>query len=144
MLFRWFAGLNMDDPIWDFTVFSKNQERLLEADLARAFFAEVGQLAREQGPLSDEHFTVDGTLIEAWVGQKSFKPRAGAQPPTDSDAGNPSVNFRGERRTNDTHASAPDPDARLYKKAKGQEAKVAFLGYVLMENRSLLDEDPCR
>ena len=96
LLFRWFVGLNMDDPIWDFTVFSKNRERLLEADVARAFFAEVGQLAREQGLLSDEHFTVDGTLIEAWAGQKSFKPRAGTPPPTDSDAGNPSVNFRGQ------------------------------------------------
>ena len=136
LLFRCFVGLNMDDPIWDFTVFSKNRERLLEADVARAFFAEVGQLAREQGLLSDEHFTVDGTLIEAWAGQKSFKPRAGAQPPTDSDAGNPSVNFRGQRRSNDTHASTSDADARLYKKAKGQEAKLAFLGHVLMENRN--------
>jgi len=136
LLFRWFVGLNMDDPIWDFTVFSKNRERLLEADVARAFFTEVGQLAREQGLLSDEHFTVDGTLIEAWAGQKSFKPRAGAQPPTDSDAGNPSVNFRGQKRTNDTHASTTDADAQLYKKAKGQEAKLAFLGHVLMENRN--------
>jgi transposase len=137
LLFRWFVGLNMDDPIWDFTVFSKNRERLLEADVARAFFAEVGQLAREQGRLSDEHFTVDGTLIEAWAGQKSFKPRAGvAPPPSDSDAGNPSVDFRGQKRTNDTHTSTTDPDARLYKKAKGQEAKLAFLGHVLMENRN--------
>jgi transposase len=119
LLFRWFVGLNMDDPIWDFTVFSKNRERLLEADVARAFFAEVGQLAREQGRLSDEHFTVDGTLIEAWEGQKSFKPRAGvALPPSDADAGNPSVDFRGQKRTNDTHASTTDPDARLHKKAK--------------------------
>ena len=136
LLFRWFVGLNMDDPIWDFTVFSKNRERLLEADVARAFFVEIGRLAREQGLLSDEHFTVDGTLIEAWAGQKSFKPRAGAPPPTDSDAGNPSVNFRGQKRTNDTHASTTDPDARLYKKAQGQEAKLAFLGHVLMENRN--------
>jgi transposase len=135
LLFRWFVGLNMDDPIWDFTVFSKNRERLLEADVARAFFVEIGRLAREKGLLSDEHFTVDGTLIEAWAGQKSFKPRAGTPPPTDSDAGNPSVNFRGQKRTNDTHASTTDPDARLYKKAPGQEAKLAFLGHVLMENR---------
>ena len=131
-----FVGLNMDDPVWDFTVFSKNRERLLEADVARAFFAEVGQLAREQGLLSDEHFTVDGTLIEAWAGQKSFKPRAGAPPPSDADAGNPSVNFRGQKRSNDTHASTTDADAKLYKKAKGQEAKLAFLGHVLMENRN--------
>ena len=136
LLFRWFVGLNMDDPIWDFTVFSKNRERLLEADVARAFFAEIGELAREQGLLSDEHFTVDGTLIEAWAGQKRFQPRAGAQPPSDSDGGNPSVNFRGERRSNDPHASTTDADARLYKKAKGQEAKLAFLGHVLMENRN--------
>jgi len=137
LLFRWFVGLNMDDPIWDFTVFSKNRERLLEADVSRAFFEEVGELARQQGLLSDEHFTVDGTLIEAWAGQKSFKPRAGnPPPPTDSDPGNPSVNFRGQRRTNDTHASTTDADAQLYKKAKGQEAKLGFLGHVLMENRN--------
>lgn len=136
LLFRWFVGLNMDDPVWDFTVFSKNRERLLEADVARAFFTEIGQLAREKGLLSDEHFTVDGTLIEAWAGQKSFKPRESAPPPSDPDAGNPSVNFRGQKRTNDTHASTTDPDAKLYKKAKGQEAKLAFLGHVLMENRN--------
>jgi transposase len=135
LLFRWFVGLNMDDRVWDFTVFSKNRERLLEADVAHAFFAEIGQLAREQGLLSDEHFTVDGTLIEAWAGQKSFKPRAGAPPPSDSDTGNPSVDFRGQKRTNDTHASTTDADAKLYKKAKGQESKLAFLGHVLMENR---------
>jgi hypothetical protein len=85
--------------------------------------------------LSDEHFTVDGTLIEAWAGQKSFKPKAGSPPPTDADAGNPDVNFRGQKRSNDTHASTTDPEARLYKKAKGHEAKLAFLGHVLMENR---------
>jgi len=137
LLFRWFVGLNMDDPVWDFTVFSQNRERLLEADVARAFFEEVGKLAREEGLLSDEHFTVDGTLIEAWVGQKSFKPRlpTDAPPAADSDPGNPTVDFRGERRSNATHASTTDKDARLYKKAKGQEAKLAFLGHVLMENR---------
>jgi transposase len=136
LLFRWFVGLNMDDPIWDATVFSKNRERLLAGDVARAFFEEVGQLAREQGLLSDEHFTVDGTLIEAWAGQKSFKPKAGTPPaPTDSDGGNPSLNFRGQRRTNDTHVSTTDPEARLCKKAKGQEAKLGFLGHLLTENR---------
>ncbi len=136
LLFRWFVGLNMDDPVWDFTVFSKNRQRLLEADVARAFFAEIGELAKEQGLLSDEHFTVDGTLIEAWAGQKSFKPRTGTPPPSDPDAGNPSVDFRGQKRSNDTHASTTDPDAKLYKKAKGHEAKLAFLGHVLMENRN--------
>jgi transposase len=136
LLFRWFVGLNMDDRVWDFTVFSKNRERLLEADVARAFFVEIGELAREKGLRSDEHFTVDGTLIEAWAGQKSSKPRTGAPPPSDPDAGNPSVDFRGQKRTNDTHASTTDADAKLYKKAKGQEAKLAFLGHVLMENRN--------
>jgi len=137
LLFRWFVGLNLDDPVWDFTVFSKNRERMLEDDVARAFFTEIGALAREKGLLSDEHFTVDGTLIEAWAGQKSFKPRTGTPPPpTDSDSGNPSVNFRGQKRTNDTHASTTDADAKLYRKAQGQEAKLAFLGHVLMENRN--------
>jgi transposase len=138
LLFRWFVGLTMDDPVWDFTVFSQNRERLLEADVARAFFEEVGELARAQGLLSDEHFTVDGTLIEAWAGQKSFKRRSptDAPPAADSHPRNPRVDFRGEKRTNDTHASRTDADARLYKKAKGQEAKLAFLGHVLMENRN--------
>jgi len=135
-LFRWLVGLKMDDPIWDFPVFSKNRERLLAADVARAFCAQIGELARQKGLLSDEHCSVDGTLIEAWAGQKSFKPRTGTPPPpSDSAAGNPSGNFRGQKRTHDTHASTPDPDARLYKQAKGQEAKLAFLGHVLLENR---------
>jgi hypothetical protein len=117
-------------------VFSKNRERWLEADVARAFFEEVGKLARQKGLLSDEHFTVDGTLIEAWAGQKSFKKKDAepASAPPD-DPGNPTVNFRGEQRRNDTHASTTDPEARLYKKASGQEARLAFLGHVLMENR---------
>jgi IS5 family transposase len=136
LLCRWFVGLNLDDPIWDVTVFRKNRERLLEAEVARAFFAEIGQLAREKGLLSDEHFPVDGTLLEAWAGQKSFKPRAGAPaPPTDADAGNPRVDFRGEKRSNDTRVSTTDADAKLYKKAKGREVKLGFLGHVLMENR---------
>jgi hypothetical protein len=127
LLFRWFVGLNLDDPIWDATVFSKNRERLLAGDVARAFFEEVGQLAREQGLLSDEHFTVDGTLIEAWAGQKSFKPKAGRlPPPTDSDGGNPSLNFRGQRRTNDTHVSTTDPESRLCKKAQARKPSWAF------------------
>jgi transposase len=137
LLFRWFVGLNMDDPVWDPTVFSKNRERMMEADVARAFFEEVGQLAREEGLMSNEHFTVDGTLIEAWASQKSFKPKAEAkQPPRDPDPGNPSVNFRGQERRNDTHQSTTDPEARLYRKSLGQEAKLAFQGPVLMENRN--------
>jgi transposase len=137
LLFRWFVGLNMDDPVWDPTVFSKNRERMMEADVARAFFEEVGQLARREGLMSNEHFTVDGTLIEAWASQKSFKPKAEAkQPPSDPDPGNPSVNFRGEQRRNGTHQSSTDPEARLYRKGMGQEAKLAFQGHVLMENRN--------
>jgi transposase len=144
LLFRWFVGLNMDDPVWDASTFSKNRERLLEGDVARAFFDRVLAQARERNLLSDEHFTVDGTLVEAWAGQKSFKRKAG-ETPTDrpDDPGNPTVDFRGERRTNATHASTTDPEARLYKKAKGQEAKLCYLGHALMENRHGLVVDTC-
>jgi transposase len=136
LLFRWFVGLNMDDPIWDASTFSKNRERLLAGDVAHAFFDQVLAQARERELLSDEHFTVDGTLIEAWAGQKSFKRKeAESSTPPPDDPGNPSIDFRGERRTNATHASTTDPEARLYKKAKGQEAKLAYLGHVLIENR---------
>ncbi len=136
LLFRWFVGLNMDDPVWDATVFSKNRDRLLEGDIARAFFERVLCHARELRLLSDEHFTVDGTLIEAWAGQKSFKKKGGgADKPTD-DPGNPTMDFKREKRSNQTHQSTTDPDARLYKKAKGQEAKLCFLGHVTMENRN--------
>jgi transposase len=144
LLFRWFVGLNMDDPIWDASTFSKNRERLLAGAVAHAFFDQVLAQARERNLLSDEHFTVDGTLIEAWAGQKSFKRKDSAPPasPPD-DPGNPSIDFRGERRTNATHASTTDPEARLYKKATGQEAKLADLGPVLMENRHGLVVDSC-
>jgi transposase len=137
LLFRWFVGLSMDDPVWDATVYSKNRERLLEADIAQAFFEQVVELARQHELLSDEHFTVDGTLIEAWAGQKSFKKKQEASPkPPADDAGNPSVDFRGEKRTNDTHESTTDRDARLFKKAQGQEAKLGYLGHLLAENRN--------
>ena len=136
LLFRWFVGLSMDDPIWDATVFTKNRERLLVGDVAQGFFQQVVAQARAQGLLSAEHFTVDGTLIEAWAGHKSFKRKAdGPQPPPD-DPSNPSVNFHGEQRRNDTHQSTTDPQARLYKKASGQEAKLCYLGHLLMENRN--------
>lgn len=136
LLFRWFVGLDLDAPVWDVTVFTKNRDRLLEGELATAFFKQVLAQAKAQRLLSDEHFTVDGTLIEAWAGQKSFKKKAEpVPPPPTDDPGNPSVDFRGERRTNATHASTTDPEARLYKKAAGQEAKLCFLGHVLMENR---------
>lgn len=136
LLFRWFVGLDLDAPVWDVTVFTKNRDRLLDGEVATGFFEQVLAQATAQRLLSDEHFTVDGTLIEAWAGQKSFKPKTEAVPgPPPDDPGNPSVDFRGERRTNATHASTTDPEARLYKKAAGQEAKLCFLGHVLMENR---------
>jgi transposase len=135
LLFRWFVGLNLDDPIWDATVFSKNRQRLLEGDIAQAFFDQVLKLARQKALLSDEHFTVDGTLIEAWAGQKSFQQKdASAAPPTD-DPGNPTVDFHGEKRSNQTHESTTDPEARLYKKGPGKEAKLSYQGQVMMENR---------
>ncbi len=135
LLFRWFVGLNLDDPIWDVTVFTKNRERLLEGDIAQAFFDQVLAQARAHALLSDEHFTVDGTLIEAWAGQKSFQPKQASPTQPPDDPGNPTVDFRGERRSNATHASTTDPEARLYKKAQGREAKLCYQGHLLMENR---------
>lgn len=136
LLFRWFVGLSMDDKVWDATVFSKNRDRLLEGDIARAFFERVLCHARAQHLLSDEHFTVDGTLIEAWAGQKSFKKKGTKTGNSTDDPGNPAVDFKGEKRSNETHQSTTDPDARLYKKAKGQESKLCYLGHLLMENRN--------
>src|SRR5881275_2427831 len=134
VLFRWFVGLGMDDAIWSPTTFSKNRDRLLESDIASAFFDAVLAQARAAGLVSDEHFTVDGTLLEAWASQKSFRRRdTPAEPP--DDPGNPTINFRGEQRKNDTHQSTTDPDARLYKKSTGTEAKLAYLGHLLTENR---------
>jgi len=136
LLFRWFVGLSMDEAVWDHSVFSKNRDRLLDADIAKQFLQHVVALARGQKLLSDEHFTVDGTLIEAWAGQKSFV-KKGTPPPHQNhdDPGNPTIDFHGEKRTNDAHQSTTDPEARLYKKAKGQESKLAFLGHVVMDNR---------
>ena len=134
LLFRWFVGLSMDDPVWDATTFTKNRDRLLEGEIAAAFFAEVLAEAKTAGLVSDEHFTVDGTLLEAWASQKSFR-RRDTPPDTPDDPGNPTVNFRGAARKNDTHQSTTDPDARLYKKSSGSEAKLAYLGHLLMENR---------
>jgi len=134
ILYRWFVGLTLDDPVWDATTFTKNRDRLLAGDVADAFFAEVLAAIKAEGLLSDEHFTVDGTLLEAWASQKSFKPKGGAGTPPD-DPKNPTINFHGETRRNDTHQSTTDPDARLYKKAGGREAKLAYLGHLLTENR---------
>lgn len=140
LLFRWFVGLNMDDAIWDPTVFTKNRDRLLAGDIAQGFFDQVLAQAYARDLVSLEHFSVDGTLLKAWASQKSFQPQtADERPPDDppADAGrNPSANFRGQRRTNDTHASTTEPEARLYKKALGQPAELSYLGHVLMENRN--------
>ena len=134
VLYRWFVGLSLDDPIWDATTFTKNRDRLLAGDIADAFFAEVLAAIRADGLLSDEHFTVDGTLLEAWASHKSFKPKGADRTPPD-DPKNPSANFHGETRRNDTHQSTTDPEARLYKKGGGHEAKLAYLGHLLTENR---------
>src|SRR3989454_186311 len=134
LLFRWFVGLSLDDPVWDVTVSTKNRERLLRGDVAEAFFQRVLDVARAEQLLSDEHFSVDGTLIQAWAGQKSFV-RKGTTPPPPDDTVKPTVTIQGEKRTNATHASITDSDALLYKKAKGHEAKVCYLGHVLIEHR---------
>jgi transposase len=134
ILYRWFVGLSLDDPIWDATTFTKNRDRLLDGDVADAFFTEVLAAIKADGLLSDEHFTVDGTLLEAWASHKSFKPKGGADRPPD-DPKNPTVNFHGQTRRNDTHQSTSDPDARLYKKAVGREAKLGYLAHLLTENR---------
>src|SRR6516162_7227626 len=135
-LFRWFVGLGIDDPVWDVTVFTKNRNRLLKGEVAQAFFTAVRAQASQRDLLSDEHFTVDGTLIEAWAGQKSFKRKdqSDAKIPPD-DPGNPSVDFHGEQRRNDTHQSTTDPQARLARKGAGKEAKLSYAGHMLMENR---------
>jgi transposase len=134
-LFRWFLDLNMTDPAWDHSVFSKNQERLLAHRTADLFFATVVGLAQEQGWVSDEHFSVDGTLIQAWASLKSFAPKDGAAKKTDDDPGNPSVDFKGQKRRNATHESTTDPEAQLMRKSAGQEAKLSYGLHALMENR---------
>jgi len=142
LLFRWFVGLNMDEAVWVPTVYSKNRDRLLESDIARKFFALVLAQAREASLLSDEHFSVDGTLIEAWASLKSFQRKDGnAPPPTDDDPGNPTIDFHGEERRNDTHESTTDPDARLARKSKGHESKLAYCGNLIVENRNGLVVD---
>jgi len=140
LLFRWFVGLNADDPVWDATVFTKNRDRLLQADVAKEFLGEVVAQAGAKGLTSDEHFTVDGTLLEAWAGAKSFQPKDKKQPPPD-DPGNPTVNFRGERRSNETHASKTDPESLLAKKGEGKESKLSYCGNLLVENRNGLIVD---
>jgi transposase len=134
ILFRWFVGLNLDERVWDATSFTKNRDRLLEAAVAKEFLAQVVERAGAAGLVSNEHFTVDGTLLEAWASLKSFqaKDKPGAPP---GDPGNPTVDFHGEKRSNETHESKTDPDARLARKGKGKEAKLSYNGNLLVENR---------
>jgi transposase len=142
LLFRWFVGLGVDDPVWDASVFSKNRDRLLAGEVAQRFLAELLALPEVRRLLSSEHFSVDGTLIQAWASMKSFKPK----PPPNNDGGrgggrNAPADFRGQKRSNDTHQSTTDPDARLYRKGPGMEARLCFIGHGLMENRSGLIVD---
>jgi transposase len=135
LLFRWFVGMNLDEPVWDVTVFTKNRDRLLDGDVAREFLGEVVEQAREKDLTSDEHFTVDGTLIEAWASLKSFQGKDQKGTPPD-DPGNPSVDFHGEKRSNETHESKTDPDAMLARKGHGKEAKLSYTGNLVVENRN--------
>lgn len=130
LLFRWSVGMDIDEGVWNHAVFSKNRERLLNEEVAEVFFQRV--LERAKPYLSDEHFTVDGTLLEAWASYKSFRPKEGGEPPSEKGR---EVDFHGEKRRNETHQSTTDADARLYKKSKGSEAKMSYLGHALMENR---------
>ena len=145
LLFRWFVGLSIDEPVWDATVFCKNRDRLLDGDIARTFLRSVLSQPQVRTLLSREHFTVDGTLIEAWASMKSFVPKtAGEQPPSDPGGGrNRERDFHGEKRRNQTHASTTDPDARLFRKGKGKEAKLCHMGHLMTENRHGLIVDAC-
>jgi transposase len=138
ILFKWFLDMEIDDDAFDASTYSKNQERLMSHDVSRRFFDEVVRDARHDGLLGDEHFSVDGTLIEAWASMKSFKPKDESKDEKhdDDDPGNPTVDFHGEKRSNETHQSTTDPEARLMRKGKGKEAKLCFMGHVLMANRS--------
>jgi transposase len=142
LLFRWFIGLSMDESIWDHSVYSKNRDRILHTDIAVMFLRAICKQAEDAGLLSDDHFTVDGTLIESWASLKSFRPKD-QEPPDSPGKGsrNPEVDFHREKRTNDTHASTTDPEARLCKKGKGKEARLSFMGHILMENRNGLAVD---
>jgi transposase len=141
VLFRWFVGMNMDEPVWDVTVFTKNRDRLLDGDVAREFLLQVVGQAKTQGLTSDEHFTVDGTLVEAWASLKSFQSKEQKDVPPPDDAGNATVNFHGQKRSNQTHESTTDPDARLARKGNGKEAKLSYNSNLLVENRNGLIVD---
>jgi len=135
ILFRWFVGLNLDEAVWDATTFTKNRDRLLEAAVAKEFLAQVVERARQGGLVSDEHFTVDGTLLEAWASLKSFQPKEQKATTPPDDPGNPSVDFHGQNRSNETHESKTDPDAKLARKGPGKEAKLSYSGNLQVENR---------
>jgi transposase len=135
ILFRWFVGMNLDDKVWDPTTFTKNRERLLDADVARQFLTLVVEQAQANGWTSDEHFTVDGTLLEAWASLKSFRPKEQKPQSPPDDPGNPTVNFHGEKRSNQTHESTTDADSRLARKGNGKEAKLSYNGNLMIENR---------
>ena len=145
LAYRWFVGLNPDSRIWEETVFSKNRERLLNGKIADKFFQKVLEVAAVGGLISDEHFSVDGTQIHAWASQKSFQKKDGVadEDKNDDDKGNPTIDFHGEKRSNDTHESKTDPESRLYKKSAGAESKLSYLGHALMENRNGLVVDAC-
>ncbi|MFZ2159970.1 MAG: IS5 family transposase [Bradyrhizobium sp.] len=144
LLFRWFVGLGIDDAVWNHSVFSKNRDRLLEGEIAAKFLTAVLAQPRVKRLLSAAHFSVDGTLIEAWDSMKSYKPKDGADgPPTEGGGRNQEADFHGEKRANETHASTTDPEARLYRKGPGKEAKLCFIGHALMENRHGLFVDAC-
>lgn len=138
LLFRWFVGLAADDPVWSVTVFTKNRDRLLEGDIAQVFFERILGQAKSKHLLSSEHFTVDGTLIEAWASQKSFQKKDSSKddPPTSGGGSNPDVNFRGEKRSNQTHGSTTDPEARLFRKGNSVGSILCYMGHALMENRN--------
>lgn len=145
LLYRWFVGLNPDSRIWEETVFSKNRERLLKGEIAEKFFQKVLELAEAEGLTSSDHFSVDGTQIYAWASQKSFQKKDDLkdEDKNDEDKGNPSVDFHGQKRTNETHESTTDPQARLYKKSVGVASRLSYLGHALMENRNGLVVDAC-
>ena len=135
LLFRWFVGLGIDDPVWDATSFTKNRDRVLSEEIAQAFLSALLDDPRVKRLLSHEHFTVDGTLLKAWASLKSFRRKDGKDEPPSGGGRNQERNFRAEKRSNETHASTTDPDARLYRKGDGQESKLCYMGHVLMENR---------
>src|SRR6202020_851098 len=144
LLFRWFVGIGVDDAVWDHSTFSKNRERLLEGDIAAKLLSAVLAQPRVKRLLSTDHFSVDGTLIEAWASIKSFRPKDGSgEPPTAGGGRNREADFHGQKRSNETHASTTDPEERLYRKGPGQEGKLCFMGPALMENRNGLVVEAC-